>query len=216
MNAVAVESQCGITKQHHRIRRDLVFPDRLARRGLRRRGRGIFIGFAAVDDVLFLGDGDAVGVADVGFNRHEHHAAAAAVLDGDILDRRFAMHFIADMQRCDEGRAFTGKHAPRQRHRRQKVAARRVAVGADLRMAHHARKQDRVPAHRQRLTHFRKCIIAVQRCRQAVDGRDRHVINRGFGAAYPFFQGFQFCRHASLTSLLQENLQFYGTACPRC
>jgi hypothetical protein len=91
--------------------------------------------------------------------------------------------------------ALAGEHAPRQRHGRQEIAARGMAVGADLRVAHDAREEKLVPSDRQRVADFRHRIFSIERGRKPVDGRDRHVIDVGFLLADPFLQVFQVVCH---------------------
>ena len=56
------------------------------------------LGRLAVDDVLLFRDREPARARDVGLHRDEHHLAGAALLDGDVLDRRLAPHLVADPQ----------------------------------------------------------------------------------------------------------------------
>jgi hypothetical protein len=71
--------------------------------------------------------------------------------------------FVAYLKRRVERIALACEHAPRQRHGRQEIAARRMAVRADLRVTHDPREEELVPSDRQRVADLRHRVVAVER-----------------------------------------------------
>ena len=67
--------------------------------------------------------------------------AGGAGLHRHVRDARGPRRFIADAQRIEKFDLAAGPHPARQRHRRQEAAARRVAVGAELRHRKHRLRQ---------------------------------------------------------------------------
>ena len=84
---------------------DLAQPCFAPGRGCRRRGER---GFAAIDDVVLVGEHEALGVAHFVAHGHESERSAAAFLQRDVLDARDARHFGADSQRTHEIEAAAG------------------------------------------------------------------------------------------------------------
>ena len=113
----------------------------------------------------------------------------------DFLDDGVAAHGVAHLQIRVKRSALAGEHAPRQRHRRQEIAALGMPVRADLRMAHHPREQDLVPADRQGIAQLRHGIIAVERGRKPVHGGDGNVIDVRFLLTDPLLEFFQVLVH---------------------
>ena len=92
-------------------------------------GTGLRCG--AVHDVMFLRDGQALRVGDLVLHAHKHQVAGAPAFVADRFNARGALHRIAHQQGVVlfPPQTPASPHAARQRHRGQKAAARRVAVG---------------------------------------------------------------------------------------
>ena len=54
---------------------------------------------------------------------------------------------------------------------------------------------------RQCVAEFRHRVVAVERRGKAVHGRDRYIINIGFGLADPVFQFFEILRHSGCSCM---------------
>ena len=169
MDAVAIEGQGRIAKQQHRVGRDRARPSLLASQwrllGYRHRVGGL--GLCPVNNVVLLGQREALGIAIGMLHLHKHQLTRAPALVRHGLDARSAFHGLPHTQGVGllPAQAPAGPHAPRQRHRRQKAAAPGVAVWAQLALARKGQKIHPVPQRRQHRALRGRRVFSVQRGR---------------------------------------------------
>ncbi len=138
---------------------------------------------------MLFGQGQALGIAYLVFDQHKHQVTAAAGLVGHRFDAGAARDRVADLQHLlVPMQAAARPHAARQRHRRQKPAALRMAVGAQAGLAYRRQKVQPVPQLGQRRARDRIRIVAVQRGRQCTYRRGGDAVAEGFGLADPNLQ----------------------------
>ena len=147
MDAMAIEGERGIAEQQHIVRRDAAVPGRAGFRSDRRWHWVTRLGRSAVDDVVLFGQRKALGIGNLVLDQHKHQITRAARLVRDGFDARGALHRIAHQQGVVlfPPQTPARPHTARQRHRGQKAAARRVAVGPETALAHLGQKIKPVP-----------------------------------------------------------------------
>ena len=111
-------------------------------------------------------------------HRHEHERRVASLLLLDRLDHRRAFDALADAQRMVKRHTAPRPQPPRQRHRRQKPAAARVAVGPQLRLARHSRRKRPMKPQRRRIALLRRLAGMIQRRVPSRDAARRDPISR--------------------------------------
>src|SRR3954454_12632925 len=99
VDAMAIEGQCRIPEQKHRVRNDAA-REALATRGRNRLGgRRIAWRIVAENDVVLLEDGETLCVRDLVSHAHENQRTAAPFLTADIFNARCAPDFLTNVQR---------------------------------------------------------------------------------------------------------------------
>ena len=185
VDAVAVEGERRVTEEQHGVGHDLAAELLVARRGCGGRLRRIGRRRIAVDDVVFLAQRQALGVAEVVAHADENQCTAAALFHGHVLDRRHARDRLAHTQGLQKVEPATGPHAARQGHGRQEAPTFGVPVLADFAVARERSEVEPVPERRQHRAGIGCRIIAVQGGRQGCDGRGDKLILAAFAAADP-------------------------------
>src|SRR5690554_4805635 len=148
VDAVTVEGHGGVAEQQGRAGRDGLVPvagGQLLAAAQLRRGR------LAVDDVLFLADGQAAVLQVVVLHGDEQQRAGAAVLFLDVLDGGHLLGFGAGPQRLEEFHASASPHAVAVVRRRQEATAGRMAIDAQAGLEHRLLEEAPLPQGRQGL-----------------------------------------------------------------
>src|SRR6266511_5027469 len=136
VNAVSVEGQGRIAKQHGRIRAHLLGVCRPGRRRLSDAPSGSSSGVLAVDDVVLIDDGEPVATRYLVTDGHEHQSAGAARLRGHVGNGRSPLRMIADRQAPGELDATASPHSPSRADGRQETTQGRVTIPTQSRSRH--------------------------------------------------------------------------------
>ena len=163
VNAVAVERQGRVTKQHRLAGDDVPPPDIVRAPRARGSGRLVWSRHVTIDDVVLFNQRRAVVAGNLVLHQNEAQRAIAAVFDRYVLYGGRAGDRLVDTQRLVEGKAAAGPHSTRQRHRRQEAASRRVAVGPQNGLPGRRKEVEPVPEWWQRIPGKRRGIVAVKR-----------------------------------------------------
>ena len=147
-----------------------------------RRGRGISSArMVAVNDIVLLRH----SITDLMPYQNEHKPSAAPFFEPHLGDPRGSRHAVPHSQRMTEFDAPSGPHAPRQLHRRQKVAPLRMTVRAKFRLAGKGQEIEPMPKRRQSIAGLRIRSFDIKRSRQCGNRRGGNQVRSGFGLTHP-------------------------------
>ena len=121
-------------------------------------------------------------------DRDKAHLPAAPGLGLDALYARNAADLVTDQELAAKFDAAPGKHASRQRHRRQQAALGRMAVDGKPGLAFGGREQQDIPAAGQHVAALVLNGRQVEQGGHAAHRRQRNLVLGLFRASYPSLQ----------------------------